>query len=702
MAACLSGNRGAASGFRISVAVVVREAMGLKSAIWKLLGKDPEAVVVSFLSGPEPLARAMLDEVRSLVPDREHFAVTNLLIDGVACIRPDSLPGPLGHKRIGLAPTLFTGEAQFAALRRAAFRYAPGKILAYNSRLERHHLRLRSGIASALFLRGVELDRIWLRPKWFPFRREHSTFPSTHQVFDGRPMREGKPRVAVLTPYFPFPLSHGGAVRIYNLLREASREFDIFLFSFVEKPSNAAHTPVLDFCSKIIAFPNPRYREPAWSSLRPPEVNEFASAYVRSAIREYREKFALQLLQVEYTQMATYGGDVLVEHDVTFDLHQQVANAHPSAMARWNLRRWQRYEKRVVREYPRVVVMSSKDADLLGNPPNVRVIPNGVDLKRFHTPPESAGRSILFVGSFRHFPNVSAFRWFFEQVWPTVAKRIAGARFITIAGPNPELYFNQEIRDPNVELHGFISDVRPFYAAANVVVVPTQVSAGTNLKVLESLACERAVISTTSGCGGLGLEHGKNVLIADDPDSFAAGIELLLNSDDLRRTLASAGRSLVERLYDWRRIGRMQSRLWNELLTGIVIRPGRVSDTSAIRNIQFSSHTASHWEPEAYFEFTVAVAERNGQVCGFMVSREVANEVEVLNLATAPDTRRQGIATQLLASLEAEDVFLEVRESNTPARKLYEKLGFVVVGTRPEYYDDPVESALVMRLSRLG
>jgi len=96
------------------------------------------------------------------------------------------------------------------------------------------------------------------------------------------------------------------------------------------------------------------------------------------------------------------------------------------------------------------------------------------------------------------------------------------------------------------------------------------------------------------------------------------------------------------------------------------------------------------------------VAERNDQVCGFMVSREVAGEVEVLNLATAPDTRRQGIATQLLGSLEAEDVFLEVRESNLPARKLYEKLGFVVVGKRPEYYDDPVESALVMRLSRLG
>ena len=73
-------------------------------------------------------------------------------------------------------------------------------------------------------------------------------------MFDGRPLREGKPRIAVLTPYFPFPLSHGGAVRIYNLLREGARDFDIFLFSFAEKPAGVPHTPVLDFCSKVIAF----------------------------------------------------------------------------------------------------------------------------------------------------------------------------------------------------------------------------------------------------------------------------------------------------------------------------------------------------------------------------------------------------------------------------------------------------------------
>src|SRR5215212_6579020 len=118
--------------------------MNLRDSFWKLLGKDPEAVVVSFLSGPESLARPMLQEIRSLVPDREHYAVTDLQIEGITCIRPCDLPGPLRRKRIGLAPTLFTADPDYSSLRSAALRLAPGKILAYNSRLERHHLRLSS------------------------------------------------------------------------------------------------------------------------------------------------------------------------------------------------------------------------------------------------------------------------------------------------------------------------------------------------------------------------------------------------------------------------------------------------------------------------------------------------------------------------------------------------------------------------------
>src|SRR5207237_3020367 len=143
---------------------------------------------------------------------------------------------------------------------------------------ERHHLRL--DLASFLFWRGVPLDRIYLRPRWWPWpRRERSLVPQGHRVLEGRPCSAARRRVAVLSPYFPYPLSHGGAVRIYNLLREIAREFDVILFAFRDGDAHPGDLPT--FCARLVIVDKPRYREPRWSTLLPPEVHEYRSPAMR-------------------------------------------------------------------------------------------------------------------------------------------------------------------------------------------------------------------------------------------------------------------------------------------------------------------------------------------------------------------------------------------------------------------------------------
>src|SRR6266853_1694991 len=96
-------------------------------------------------------------------------------------------------------------------LRRSVFLLTPTKILAYNQRLERHHLRLRTAIASWLFVRGVEVDRISLRPKWLvPWKKDRSIYPSNVREIAGRPLAARRRRIAIVSPYFPYPFSHGG------------------------------------------------------------------------------------------------------------------------------------------------------------------------------------------------------------------------------------------------------------------------------------------------------------------------------------------------------------------------------------------------------------------------------------------------------------------------------------------------------------
>lgn len=530
----------------------------LKKWIFRIIGKDPEAVVVTFFTGDPDLCRRMAEEVKALIPDRRHFVVT---AENWPAMRKE-----LRRYRIGLAPVMLTREAN--ALRRAVYSRAPGRILAYNAHLERHHLRL--DLASFLFWRGVPLDRIYLRPWWWPWpKRERSVAPGGYRVIEGRPCAAGRRRVAVLSPYFPYPLSHGGAVRIYHLLRETAREFDVELFSFTDDVPDPG--PLLEFCARLVLVKKPRYREPRWATLLPPEVHEFRSPAMRQALAAERRSFGFEQLQVEYTQLAEYGGDVLVEHDVTFDLFGQVARRDRTLSAQWDYIRWHRFESAAARRYRRVVVMSEKDIELLGAGAQSVVIENGVDLARFHPEPERPGERLLFIGSFRHFPNIEAYRFFVEKVWPLLRDQFPCTTLTAVCGPDHLTYWRAFTDSPEpcagerARLLGFVADVRPLYVEANVVLAPTPVSAGTNIKVLEAMAMERAVVSTPSGCAGLGLVHDQSVYIAGTPEDFAAGVAALLRDPERRRAMARAACAHARRHFDWEAIGEKQRRLFREL-----------------------------------------------------------------------------------------------------------------------------------------
>ena len=349
-----------------------------------------------------------------------------------------------------------------------------------------------------------------------------------------------------------------------------------------------------------------------------------------------------------------------------------------------------------VQAFRRVVVMSDKDRALLGTG---TVIENGVDLGRFSPQPEVAGNKLLFIGSFRHFPNIVAFRFLTEEILPLVP----AVDLTIVAGPDAKLHWSNytgQLRAPEKILE-FVEDVRPLYRQANIVVVPTLESAGTNVKVLEAMAMGRAVVSTSSGCAGLGAEHGVNIWIADTAAAFAEGIATLLNDPPLRAKIAAAGRKHVEERFDWRSIGLRQRALFRELLGNpIEIRAASQDDLLAIASIQSASPEASQWAPESYLDHECLVASIGGILRGFLVARATApDEREILNVAVDLSARRSGIGMVLVETALANgrgSWFLEVRESNTAALSLYKTLGFSQTGIRENYYHDPPEAAIVM------
>ncbi len=145
----------------------------------------------------------------------------------------------------------------------------------------------------------------------------------------------------------------------------------------------------------------------------------------------------------------------------------------------------------------------------------------------------------------------------------------------------------------------------------------------------------------------------------------------------------------------------------------LVIRPMENRDVDAVLAIQSTSPEMAQWTMWDYNRVAAGemagwVAEEKGDATGFLVARQIGGDVEILNVAVAPDARRHGVGSALFEtaiawakSLDAESAFLEVRQSNHAAIQFYERHNFRATGHRVRYYTAPVEDALVLRL-RLG
>jgi ribosomal-protein-alanine N-acetyltransferase len=150
----------------------------------------------------------------------------------------------------------------------------------------------------------------------------------------------------------------------------------------------------------------------------------------------------------------------------------------------------------------------------------------------------------------------------------------------------------------------------------------------------------------------------------------------------------------------------------------IRVRPARSEDVTHLMEIASHSPTAAHWNQTAYAKLFAPdaprglvglVIEEDGQAMGFLVGRSVSqddHEWEIENLAVRRAARQRGLGSRLLGefldlvrSHGGTEIYLEMRESNQAARKLYEKWAFVEAGRRKSYYQDPGEDALILRFS---
>jgi len=217
----------------------------------------------------------------------------------------------------------------------------------------------------------------------------------------------------------------------------------------------------------------------------------------------------------------------------------------------------QRFEENAVRSMAHTLAVSPEEHRYFDGlvPGRVSLVPNGVDLTRYvertSLPREPR---ILFIGSLSYSANVDAVQHLVRDILPKVSRLDTQ---VTVVGADPprRLYDTVQRSPVPVAVTGYVESTRPYVEGNRLLVVPLRFGGGTRLKILEALAQGLPVISTSIGCAGLGLTHGQDVIVADDPTDFARWIDRLLEDDELCLSLGRAGRRKVEREYDWTRIG---------------------------------------------------------------------------------------------------------------------------------------------------
>lgn len=226
------------------------------------------------------------------------------------------------------------------------------------------------------------------------------------------------------------------------------------------------------------------------------------------------------------------------------------------------------YETEIARWFDRVTLVSPQDRDHLlsiNDSVPVSIVPMGVDLEYFQPNHQEDGPNLLFTGIMRYFPNRDAVIHFYHEIFPLIKEAVPNAKFY-IVGNSPTKKVVKLMSDDDVVVTGRVEDVRPYFDRANVFVCPLRSGSGMQTKILEAMAMEVPVVTTSLGFEALEATEGRDIIIADDAKKFAQEVIRLLNDKELRQSITQNARRLVEEKYGWSSVVRRLNTVYEDII----------------------------------------------------------------------------------------------------------------------------------------
>lgn len=379
--------------------------------------------------------------------------------------------------------------------------------------------------------------------------------------------------ILLISSYLPYPLTNGGHIRLYNLMKELQKKHEITLIC--EKRDHQTEDDINEvekICKKVLTVP----RKKQWSlgniiksgfSKQPFLVTGHTSSEMRQLIDHELFTNHYDLIHVETFYVlqnvsATQIPIVLVEHNIEYKVYERFANRSSlitKPLLKADIRKIKQAEQKAWQRATKVVTVSEDDKKVI-NLSSSTVVPNGVDtalftLKNTEKEFQKGQKKILYIGDYSWVQNRDAVEFIVKDIWPEIEKKSTNTTLWIVGRNMPESFSELGKNNPRINIDKDNQMQTPeIFTEASVLLAPKRVGGGTSYKTLEALAVGTPVVTNSLGLEGLGVEKNHEVLVSDSALGLAEEVLRVLNDASLYYKLAVNGRKHVESNFDWKAI----------------------------------------------------------------------------------------------------------------------------------------------------
>lgn len=367
-------------------------------------------------------------------------------------------------------------------------------------------------------------------------------------------------KVVILSSRFPFPLEKGDKLRLFHQIKGLSAHHEVHLISLSDSEVPKVHFDAIsEFCKSITIFRISKLSS-AFHALRglfnhlPFQVNYFYAKQLKNKLEKVIHDLQPDFLYCQLIRMAEYARDLnvpkVLDYMDAFSLNYtrrvQFESILKSIFFRNESKRLKNYEKEIGKEFDALTIISEQDRDSIKASRLISVISNGLDTDFFKPQQVDKPYQLLFVGNMGYHPNILAAKFIVNEVLPKIERNVQ----LKIAGARPSTAVRLLNAD-NVEVTGWVDDIRTAYASSKIFIAPIFSGAGQQNKILEAMAMGLICITTPIVNDAIKARDKKELFIATKAEDFANKIIEILENPEAFETIGLNARKFVIENFSW-------------------------------------------------------------------------------------------------------------------------------------------------------